>query len=95
MPVVDYYRQHGKVVEVSRYRIYLDPPDDEGRLVSIRRCGLPECSSRHQPTTAQCVPFIARSYPLGQRHRHPNLLRYHIGQLTNRDGRGNDAYRDM
>jgi hypothetical protein len=28
MPVVDYYRQHGKVVEVSILSIYLDEADD-------------------------------------------------------------------
>jgi UMP-CMP kinase len=40
MPVVDYYRQQGKVVEVSKTLFCLEETDHIGRLIAFRRCRL-------------------------------------------------------
>jgi len=94
MPVVDYYRQHGKVVEVMNLTFKSIPANDPGRLVPIRRSGLPKCPSRYQPTTAQRFAFRIGPHPLGQRHRCPYLFHHHLGREC-RNGRGKDAYRDV
>jgi len=95
MPVVDYYRQHGKVVEVSNLKSCVSRANETGRLFAIRRSGLPERPSRYQPTTTQCFPFRIRTHPLGQRHSCPHFFHHHLGRVSCRNGRGKDAYRDV
>jgi len=95
MPVVDYYRQHGKVVEVSSLKSRMCRANETGRLFALRRSGLPKCPSRYQPTTTQCFAFRIRPHPLGQRHSRPYLFHHHLDQGSCRNGRGRNAYRDV
>jgi hypothetical protein len=95
MPVVDYYRQHGKVIEVSSLAFQSIRANDPGRLFAIRRSSLPKCPSRYQPTTTQRFAFRIRSHPLGQRHSCSQLFCHLLDQESCQNGRGKDAYRDV